>query len=98
MARRIRSGTLVGPGTNRKLRPGITRVLKRGEKQSENRRLSLKLLGLRYSATPAPQPHGWVGASPPNLSGATALPRTRRNHYSPSPPPRHPRAARNDSP
>src|SRR5207248_1026496 len=43
-------------------------------KQSENRRLSLKLLGLRYSATPAPQPHGWVGASPPNLRGATVLP------------------------
>src|SRR5206468_10322521 len=73
------SGTLVGPGTNKKLRPGIQSVLKEREKQSENRRLSLKVLGLRYSATPAPQPHGWVGASPPKVRGANPLPHTRRN-------------------
>src|SRR5881296_3147767 len=74
MARRIRSGTLVGPGTNRKLRPGIRHVLEREEKQSENRRLSLKLLGLTYSATPTPQPHGWVGLGPPKLRGDKSLP------------------------
>src|SRR5438552_7586350 len=74
MARRIRSGTLVGPGTNRKLRPGIRHVLEREEKQSENRRLSLKLLGLTYSATPTPQPHGWVGLGPPKLRGDNSLP------------------------
>jgi len=34
MARRIRSGTFVGPGTNRKLRPGIKSVLnERGKTQ-----------------------------------------------------------------
>src|SRR5207245_7820702 len=74
MARRIRSGTLVGPGTNRKLRPGIRHVLGREEKQSENRRLSLKLLGLTYSATPTPQPNGWVGLGPPKLRGDKRLP------------------------
>src|SRR5207245_10674461 len=74
MARRIRSGTLVGPGTNRKLRPGIRHVLEREEKQSENRRLSLKLLGLTYSATPTPQRHGWVGLGPPKLRGDKSLP------------------------
>src|SRR6266705_348447 len=64
MARRIRSGTFVGPGTNRKLRPGIKSVLNEREKHSE---------WLRYSATSVPQPLGWVGASPPKLRGANSL-------------------------
>src|SRR5690349_16958928 len=73
MARRIRSGTLVGPGTNRKLRPGIDTRPREKEKQSENRRLSLKLLGLTYSATLSPQPLGWVGHDPPKLRGVNRL-------------------------
>src|SRR5712691_4689919 len=63
----MRSGTFVGPGTKRKLRPairGIAVSFENGrEKQSENPRLSLKLHQHRYSAPPAPhpQPHGRVG-------------------------------------
>src|ERR1041384_3060732 len=52
IARRIRSGTLVGPGTKRKLRPGIESSSTRGEKQSE------KLT----QRPPHRKPHGWVGA------------------------------------
>src|ERR1700758_5206334 len=73
MARRIRSGTLVGPGTNRKLRPGIDTRPREKEKQSENRWFSLKLLGLTYSATLTPQPHGWVGLAPPKVRGVNRL-------------------------
>src|SRR5436189_4848154 len=67
MARRMRSGTFVGPGTKRKLRPAIRDIAvsfdNGGEKQSENPRLSLKLHQHGYSAPPAPQPqpHGRVG-------------------------------------
>src|SRR5712692_6413090 len=67
ITRRMRSGTFVGPGTKRKLRPairGIAVSFENGrEKQSENPRFSLKLHQHRYSAPPAPdpQPHGRVG-------------------------------------
>src|SRR2546427_13170802 len=63
----MRSGTFVGPGTKRKLRPairGIAVSFENGrEKQSENPRLSLKLHQHRYSAPLPrdPQPHGRVG-------------------------------------
>src|SRR3989454_11091609 len=67
ITRRMRSGTFVGPGTKRKLRPairGIAVSFENGrEKQSENPRLSLKLHQHRYSAPLPrdPQPHGRVG-------------------------------------
>src|SRR2546423_13952637 len=65
MARRIRSGTLVGPGTNRKLRPGITTILdERGKTKREPAALASPI-PLSYAATPAPQPYGWVGRGPP---------------------------------
>src|SRR3989442_15441219 len=63
----MRSGTFVGPGTKRKLRPAIRAIavsFENGrEKQSENPRLSLKLHQHRYSAPLPrdPQPHGRVG-------------------------------------
>jgi hypothetical protein len=56
MARSTRSGTLVGPGTNRKLRPDIKRVLK---KRGKNKARTAKVFGDPCLATPR------MGRAPP---------------------------------
>src|SRR2546423_11952733 len=94
IARRIRSGTLVGPGTNRKLRPGIKTILdERGKTKREPAALASPVR-LSYAATPAPQPYGWVGRGPPRVRGDHVVRRRRRTPSRSPPALQNTRAAR----
>src|SRR5437016_8451050 len=64
IARRIRSGTFVGPGTNRKLRPAMAVVLEeRGSGRCASGGLAPRLSRQSYFDLPAPQLYERVGVA-----------------------------------
>src|SRR5256886_1316461 len=73
IARRIRSGTFVGPGTNRKLRPAMAVVLEeRGSGRCASGGLAPKLSRQSYFDLPTPQLHERVGVACLTGGGAWA--------------------------